>query len=159
MTMIDCPACGRGVSPMASTCPECGHPIATHVVATPGFKSEPTELVAVRTSMSVFARMALALLLLTGGWDPSETAIVAGAVVGLSVLPALFRGRQDWLRAKSSATTRSGVAERMAALEQACHQRMDEVEDAHAAHVADIEERLEVAERLLTKKPAATPVP
>lgn len=39
--LIQCGACGRGVSPQASTCPSCGHPISASLAA--GAPATPTK--------------------------------------------------------------------------------------------------------------------
>jgi hypothetical protein len=144
MALIACPECGREVSSSASLCPACAYPVAT---GTP-----PTPLPAVRapaarpwwkTAVPILLRLALGGILLGIAAEEESVAGVTGAlIVAVSAIPAWYRDKIERLRAARVERVRDGRVD----------ERLAEMELRYREQMADLEERIDFAERLLTKQ-------
>ena len=152
MALIDCPECGRELSSVAETCPGCAYPIqrppATADAARRPATGESKWWV---TAASVVGRLSLGSVLM--GVHSKEMAIIGGIVIAASAFPTWYRAKIDRLRAsQSGAAPLSTLEARMAALEEHQHDRLKQIEQARSEQIVDLEERVEFAERLLTKR-------
>jgi hypothetical protein len=87
------------------------------------------------------------------GTHSKEGAIIGGIVIAASAFPTWYRAKIDRLRAsQSGAAPISTLEARMAALEKQQHDRLEQIEQARSGQIADLEERVDFAERLLTKR-------
>jgi hypothetical protein len=144
MALIECPECGREVSDSAAACPECAYPVAT------GTPSVPPRAIDIATKRSwwpaadIIGRVALGgfLLFLTAAEQELGAGTgLLGLIVAGSALPTWYRHKMERLRA--------GWAD--SAMVHGLEDRMVEVEHRHQEQIADLEERMEFTERLLTK--------
>jgi hypothetical protein len=151
MPLIECPECGREVSSNALACPACAFPVAT-------WKPSEPDRAAVRRKRQERAKLALQILgrlaigaVLFGvgvGEDESGAAAIGAIIIAGSAIPV-------WVRARAAQLGKGGAAgleERVAAMEQRHREQMEELARMQADHVADLEERVDFAERLLTKQ-------
>jgi len=157
MALVPCPECGREVSSSAAACPACAYPVAT---GTP-----PVPLIAVsrtpgpqwwKTAGSIVVRLGLGGILIAAARDQSEAAIAAGfggLIIAASAIPVFYRNTIERLKAGSAAATPGHrIENRMVELEQRHREEIRRVDELHAAQTAELEERLDFAERLLTKQ-------
>jgi len=156
MALIECPECGREVSSSATACPECAYPLGVRPAAAPArVASSLFRHQWWKTALSLIARVALGAILAGVGWDEEESvaAVIGGAVIGISAIPAWYRAKIERLRAaRGGAEWEDRFEGRMAELEQRQREHMDRLERMHAGQMAELEERLDFAERLLTKQ-------
>ncbi len=139
MALMECPECGWEVSDSAATCPKCAYRLGT---GTPSVI--PPRAVTWWPAASIIGRIAVGgiILFLTA----TEQELGAGTgLVGLlvagSAIPTWFRHRMERLRSGSADTVLIDVEDRMV-----------ELEHRHLEQIADLEERIEFTERLLTKQ-------
>jgi len=156
MALVECPECGREVSSSAAACPDCAFPLHTATSIASGRSTEErSELVWWRTGVSVVSRVALGALLMLAAAeiDTAEWGtFIGGLIISASAIPAFVRGHKASLRAKGSGPTAALMEDRLTAIDQDYRERIGQVEQIHAAQLSDLEERLEFAERLLTKQ-------
>ena len=155
MPLIDCPECGREVSGNAAVCPACAFPVGT---VTPGHTARavpiPPEYQWWKTALSIIGRVVVGAILagVGGGEEESVAAIIGGVVIAGSAIPTWYRARIARLQAGRGAADMAYRFEgRMAELEQRQHEQMDRLEQMHAGQMAELEERIDFAERLLSK--------
>jgi hypothetical protein len=82
--------------------------------------------------------------------DASIAATIGGILVAVSSIPVWFRARSAKLGMGGTGTAR--LEERVATMEQRHREQMAELVRMHADQSADLEERIDFAERLLTKR-------
>ncbi len=145
MALIECPECGRQVSDSAAECPECAYPVGAGTSPVPARVVSGSPKSLWWPAVDIFGRVAVGacLMLLTA----AETELGAGTgllalIVAGSALPAWYRHRMERLR--------TGWAE--SALVDDLEDRLGDLEHRHQEPMADLEERIEFAERLLTKQ-------
>jgi hypothetical protein len=94
--------------------------------------------------------------MIAAGGDLSEATIacvVGGLIIGASAIPVFYRDTIERLKAgQAAATLDQRVEDRMAELEQRHREEIRQVDEMHAAQMAELEERLDFTERLLTKQ-------
>ena len=156
MSLIECPECGREVSSSAAACPECAYPVAT---GTAPVQSRTVLRAPVpewwKTAGSVVARLGIAGIMIAAGGDESEATIacVIGAlIIGGSAIPVLYRDAIERMKAGKAATPDHRIQDRMAELEHRHREEMDRIEQEYSGQMAELEERLDFAERMLTKQ-------
>lgn len=151
MALIECPECGREVSSSALACAACAYPVAT------GTPSKPDRAVARRKrrdraklALQVLGRLTVgAILFGVGGFEEESTmAAIGGILIAGSAIPVWVRARSGQLGTGSGAR----LEERVATMEQRHREQMAELARMQADQVADLEERVDFAERLLTKQ-------
>ncbi len=155
MALIDCPECGREVSSSAAVCPLCAYPLATVTPALPA-RAEPVPQGYEwwKTALSILGRVVLGAILAGVGGDEEDSvaAIIGGVVIAGSAIPTWYRARIARLRAgRGAAELEHRFEGRMAALERRQQDQMDRLERMHAGQLAELEERIDFAERLLSK--------
>lgn len=156
MALIDCPECGREVSSTASTCPACAYPLGTRTPPTPtrSVSGSPRHQWW-KTALSIAGRVIAGGVLagVGGGVEESAAAVVGGVLIAVSAIPTWYRYRIDRLRAGAGADDLDQRFEgRMAEFERRQEEQMDRLEQMHASRMAELEERIDFAERLLTKQ-------
>lgn len=153
MALIACPECGRQVSSSAVACPECAYPVAS---GTP-----PVGVPAVRRSKwrgrlllaaNVGARVLFGSILigfgLEGTDDAAGAAVVGGLAIAASAIPVIVRA---WY-SRGTALAGAPRTESLEAMAQRQREQMAAFAQAQADRIADLEERIDFAERLLTKR-------
>ena len=145
MALIECPECGREVSSSAAACPECAYPVGA---GTPSVRtravSGSTRRPWWKTAVSIVGRLALGGFLagIGGGEEESAAAVIGGLIIGASAIPVFYRDRVERLRAGWADPAPVGGLD----------DRMTEMEYRHREQMAELEERVDFAERLLTKQ-------
>ncbi len=150
MALIECPECGRRVSIDAAACPECAYPVSagraprTLRAGTPRKTRDRAKRV-----LHIVARLAVGAFLFGVGVGEEESvaAAIGGVLIAGSSIPVWVRARAAQLAAGAT-----GLEERLTMLEQRHREQMAEFAQAQADHVADLEERVDFAERLLSKQ-------
>ena len=157
MALIECPECGREVSNRAAACPECAYPVGTETPAEPprAVKAPPKRQWW-RTAMSIVGRLTVGAIMVTAGGDASEAtiaAVIGGLIIGASAIPVFYRDRIERLKAGWGATTLDDrIEDRMVELEHRHREQIRQVDQMHTAQIAELEERIDFTERLLTKQ-------
>ncbi len=144
MALIECPECGREVSSSAAVCPECAYPVMTGTPPVPprAVKATPKRQWW-RTAISIVGRIAVgATLFLMAETEGSLMAVIGGLLITGSAIPVWYRDRMERLRAGwADPAPVDGLDDRMA-----------EMEHRHRQQMVELEERVDFAERLLTKQ-------
>ena len=146
MSLIECPECGREVSSNAAACPKCAYPVMTGTPPVPsGAVKRGSKRDWVIPGLSIVARLGVGMILIGVGADEqSGAAVTGGLIVGGSAIPTFFFAWRDRLKLDS--------AQRGPELTAGLEDRMAEMEYHHREQMADLEERVDFAERLLTKQ-------
>ncbi len=156
MALIECPECGREVSSSAAACPECAYPVrAGTPPVPPRAVKEPPKYERWKTAASILNRLTVGAFLagIGGGEEESVAAVIGGLIIGASAIPVFYRDKVERLRAGRSDTPRvDGIEDRMVELEHRQQEQMVQFEQTHTAQMTDLEERIDFAERLLTKQ-------
>ena len=156
MSLIRCPECGREVSSSASTCPECAYPVMTGTPSVPHRAVKPSkDYTWLKTSISIAARIFVGVFLATVGGEEEDsvTAIIGGSIIAASAFPTWYRAKIAQLKSRGSgAELVAMVEDRFLEFERRQQDQMDRLEQLHAGQLADLEERLDFAERMLTKR-------
>lgn len=156
MSLIRCPECGREVSSSASVCPECGYPVMTGTPSAPNRAvKQSKDYTWVKTSLSIAARIFLGVFIAAvgGGEEDSVAAIIGGSIIAASAFPTWYRAKIAQLKSRGSgAELVERVEDRLIEFERRQQDQMDRLEQVHSGQIADLEERLDFAERLLTKQ-------
>lgn len=153
MALIDCPECGREVSSSAATCPECAYPLTT----SPGITArtvlaEPPRDPWWKVFMPLAARIFVGMILIGVGMDEGEiTGIIGGLIIGGSAIPAWYRHKIDRLRGRGGGDIGARVEARLRELADRHREQIAQLERTQAGQIAELEERIDFAERLLTK--------
>ena len=146
MALIECPECGREVADSAAECPDCAYPVAKGSTPVPSrAASEPTER-SRWPAVSIIGRIAVGGILLFLARVEQELGTgtgLVGLLVAGSAIPTWYRHKMERLRAGSADALVDGLEDRMVQLEQ-----------RHLEQMTDLEERIEFAERLITKQRA-----
>jgi hypothetical protein len=154
MALIDCPDCGREVSSNATICPECAYPIQTGTPAIPARAvHEPPKQSWIGGAAPIAVRLALSFIFWVIGLEEGEvSAFAASVIIGGSAIPVWYKNKIDKIKAgQSGGALGQEMAEQMAELEHRNQRRFDKIEEFHSAQIADLEERIDFTERLLTK--------
>ena len=143
MALIECPECRREVSSSAATCPTCAYPVAT---GTPPIPHHAVKLDSKRDwvipALSIAARLGVGGTLFLMGANEVSSGMLGGLIIAGSAVPTFFRAWKARLKpVRPDAALVDGLADRMV-----------ELEHMHREQIADLEERIEFAERLLTKQ-------
>ena len=155
--LIECPECDREVSSGAEACPECAYPLAERgssrfppVVQTKGESG-------LELTKQILGRVIFGGILLASGAAYDAPPVVLSAIfVWATALPI-------WIKAKRAEGLQPGgevsrvekqLERRVSELEDRHLQQMADMEDQHTRNMAEFEERLDFAERLLTKERA-----
>ena len=145
MALIECPECGREVSSSAAACPECAYPVGAGTPAVPSRAVSGSTKRSWWTAVSIVGRIAAGAILAAAGGDESEAtiaAVIGGLIIGASAIPVFYRDRVERLRAGwADPAPVDGLDDRMA-----------EMEHRHVEQMVELEERVDFAERLLTKQ-------
>ncbi len=145
MALIECPECGREVSDSAAVCPECAYPVGAGTPSVPPRAVSDSTKRPSWTTLSIIGRVAVGgiILFLTAVEQElgAGTGLV-GLLVAGSAIPTWFRHKMERVRAGRADT----------ALVDRLEDQMVELEHRHLEQMTDLEERIEFAERLLTKQ-------
>lgn len=88
-----------------------------------------------------------------GGEEESVAAVIGGVLIAVSAIPTWYRYRIERLRAGAGAAElERRIEDRMAEFERRQEEQIDRLEQMHSGRMADLEERIDFAERLLTKQ-------
>ncbi len=112
------------------------------------------------TALSIAGRLLLGFMIAAIGGDEEESvmAVIGGGVIAASAFPTWYRAKIDRLRANGGNTALFAQLEaRMTALEERQQDRLDQIEQARSGQFADLEERVDFAERLLAKRGQSGP--
>ena len=146
MALIECPECGREVSDSAAACPDCAYPVAKGSTPVPSRPArEPTKR-SWWPAVSIIGRIAVGGIILFLGAVEGELGaeiVLVGLLVAGSAIPTWFRHKIERLRAGWAGTALVDLEDRMV-----------ELEHRHLEQMTDLEERIEFAERLVTKQRA-----
>lgn len=144
MALIECPECGWEVSDTAAACPKCAYRLGG---ALPIARSQTTSLSTQRSwwpAASIAGRIGVGfalMLLARAGTEFGATTGLLGLIVAGSAIPAWIRHRMERLRSGGDPTLVDSLEDRIA-----------ELEHRHREEMTELEERVEFAERLLTKQ-------
>ncbi len=156
MALIECPECGRDVSSSAAACPSCAYPVGTGTPPVPPRAvSGPPKSQWWKTAASIVGRLALGGFLagIGGGEEDSVAAVIAGLIIGGSAIPVWYRDKIERLRAGRAATALDDrIEDRIAEMEHRHREQIVQFEQMHTGQMAELEERIDFAERLLTKQ-------
>jgi len=156
MALIDCPECGREVSSSAAACPACAYPLGTRTPPTPPRAvSQPAKSQWWKLAVSLVGRVAAGAILagIGGGEEESVAAVIGGVMIAVSAIPTWYRFKIDRLRSgPGDAEWEDRWEGRMAEFERRQQEQIDRLERVHTGQMADLEERIDFAERLLTKQ-------
>lgn len=157
MALIDCPECGREVSSSAAACPVCAYPVATGTPPVPSRAVSRTPIPEWwKTAASIVVRLGLGGILIAAGGDESEATIgttIGGLIIGASAIPVFYRDAIERLKAgQAGRVLDERFKEQMGEMEQRHQEQMDRIEQMHAEQMIELEERVDFAERLLTKQ-------
>ncbi len=147
MALIECPECGWEVSDTAAACPKCayhlgaGAPSLQSPRAVTGF-TKSTLL----TAASIVGRIAVAGILFSLARGDPGMAQGALGVIGLLVAGSAI---PTWYRHK---TERLKPVQPEPALPDDLADRILDMEHLHREQIAELEERIDFAERMLTKQ-------
>jgi hypothetical protein len=159
MTLAICPECHADVSDQAAQCPQCGYPLAVRS-PTPA-PVDDSDLSGVRTVISrrfavgwtTATGSAVLLMFVLGRSVPGVAAATWVGALGLlaSSIPIWWKTRRvAGGGAPAPAELERRVEERLQAGEERIRRWLAEMEDG-SRHVMELEERVDFAERLLTK--------
>ncbi len=157
MALIDCPECGRQVSSIAAACPECAYPVAAK--ATPPAPQqaraggEPPKERWWKLALSIVARLVLGMGLVGAGLGEDEpSGVVGGLVIAGSVIPTWYRSKMmRWKGGRGPKEIDDRLENRLDELEQRHRDELRQLQQIQAGQIADLEERIDFAERLLTR--------
>jgi len=156
MALIDCPECGHEVSSSAAVCPACAYPVGTVTPPAPqGTVTVPPEYNWWKIALSMLVRVVAGAIIagVGGGEEESAAAIVGGILIAGSAIPTWYRARIGRLKAAHvGADLEHRFEDRMSEFEQRQLEQLDRIERMHTGQMAELEERIDFAERLLAKQ-------
>ncbi|UCD25587.1 MAG: hypothetical protein JSW51_06645 [Gemmatimonadota bacterium] len=93
-----------------------------------------------------------------GDEENSVMAVVGGLIIAGSAIPTWYRARIDRLKhGQSTPAAEVRITDRIAEFMRQQQAQMDRLEQMYSEQMADLEERVDFAERLLTKQSAQPP--
>ena len=152
MALIECPECGREVSSSAGACPQCAYPVGTGTpaVSSRAVSGSPTH--SWWNTASIVGRIGVGGILVLLARVEQELGAdtgLLGLLVAGSAIPTWIRHKMESSRIGQIDTAPvDGLEDRMVELED----RHLELEHRHLEQITDLEERIDFAERLLTKR-------
>ena len=153
MALIGCPECGREVSSSAAVCPECAYPVGAGTPSVPPRAKSGSTKRPWWTAVSIIGRIAAGGILFLLAEEGSVAIGLVGLLVAGSAIPTWYRHKMERLRAGWADTALAdGLEDRMAEMEHRYREQMVQFEQTHTAQMTDLEERIDFAERLLTKQ-------
>jgi hypothetical protein len=88
-----------------------------------------------------------------GGEEESVAAVIGGIVIGVSAIPVWYRDRIERLKARGAhRSLAAGFEDRLAEMEHRNREQIVHLEQAHTERIAELEERIDFAERLLADR-------
>jgi hypothetical protein len=79
--------------------------------------------------------------------------LIGSVLIGGSAIPAWYRWKIERLRSgPPGAALAEGLEDRMSEMEHRHREQMVQLERGHAGQIAELEERIDFTERLLTKR-------
>ena len=145
MALIECPECGREVSSSAVACPECAYPVGAGTPSVPARAVSTSTQRPSWTTLSIIGRIAVGGCLMFLARVEQEFGAATGLlglVVAGSAIPTWFRHKMERLRAGGVDTAQVDALE----------DRVAELEHRHEEQMTELAERVDFAERLLTKQ-------
>ncbi len=153
--LIECPECGREVSSGAHACPECAYPLeggSSRRLPASSKGGSGLEL-----TKQILGRAILGgILLASGAAYEAPPVILSALFVWGTALPIWIAAKRAERLGPGGEAGRVGkqLEGRISELEDRHIQHMADMEDQHNRSIAELEERLDFAERLLTKERA-----
>ncbi len=167
MALKECPECNTAVWSGATACPSCAYPMGNTAEIQWGsdedstLESEHNPVASphpAETKLTAFkqiaTRMALAIpLFLTGAEFNAPPAILIAMGMAASCVPVWWKAsRKVKLGAGSGGlVTEAQLARAIQDVEYRSQLQLEEAQELHSQRVVDLEERLDFAERLLTR--------
>ena len=155
--LIECPECGREVSSDAHACPECAYPVEGRgssrlppMVQTRG--GSGLELTKQILGRAIFG----GILLASGAAWEAPPVVFSAIFVWATAIPIWIKAKRDDGLGPGGEVSRveKQLERRVLDLEDRHIQQMADMEDQHNRSIAELDERLDFAERLLTKERA-----
>jgi hypothetical protein len=91
------------------------------------------------------------ILVVTAAEGEQGAGIVGGLVIAASAIPTWYRDRMERLR-RGTAGLDGRLEQRLTEIEERHRAQLRQLHEMHEAQVAELEERIDFAERLLTKQ-------
>jgi membrane protein involved in colicin uptake len=154
MALIECPECGREVSSSAEACLACAYPVAARIPAVGDGVGAREPRVLWKVALSILARVALGgfLAAVGGGEEGSVAAVIGGLTIATSAIPTWYRDKIQRLEARRSGRALQGILEtRLAEVEERHREHLEKLDRMHSEQLAELEDRIDFAERLLMK--------
>ena len=157
MALMDCPECRSEISEHAPACPRCAYPIGGKVPSPLRSTTAPRwgSTSALDVTKQIIGRLALGGMFLASGiaWE-APPVIIGALIVAGSTIPIWFKAK----RAERLGTGRGDARRIEVRVEQLLRDAEDrtshqtaEIEE-NARQIAELEERLDFTERLLTRQ-------
>lgn len=156
MALISCPECGREVSSSAVTCPACAYPlVGSTPTVPPRAESRPDRHQWWKTAVPLVGRVLFGVVLIGVGIEEEDSvaAVVGGTAIAVSAIPAWYRSKIERLKStRGAAGLEDRFENRLAEFEYRQQELLDRLERTHTGQMAELEERVDFAERLLAKQ-------
>jgi hypothetical protein len=157
MALIDCPECGTAASTEATFCPQCGFPIKRLGGHTAQHARSSVPLIpftVLDATRSIVGRVLFGGLLFASGigFDAPPVILLSLVAWGSSV-PLYLKARKAHRLGPVGATRKldESVVRQLTEVRDETRRELAGIED-NAAHIAELEERLEFMERLLARQ-------
>jgi hypothetical protein len=156
MTLVLCRECRAEVSDRAVHCPRCGYPVAGDSPRLLPSGHEPPQLPTIvsrpfAVGWTVASGVSAMFMFMLGRGAGAGAAATFGALAILaSAIPVWWKTRSAGHAAALSANLERRLEERLQAAEEQIGRRLAEMEDG-SRQVAELEERVDFAERLLAR--------
>ncbi len=155
MGLTDCPECRAEVSEHARACPQCAYPIGGHVPSPLRSTTAGRGVVsALDVTKQIVSRLALGGMFFASGIAFEAPPVIVGAlIVAGSSIPIWFKARRAERLGAAGGDFRqieARVEQQLREAEDRTLQQSSEIEE-NARQIADLEERLDFTERLLTQ--------
>jgi len=170
VALIACPECDKEVWSRAATCPSCAYPLdsweetgetgrvqlwnrsgesaGAPVLTT----SSETKLTALK---KIATRVALGFpLFFSGVAYEAPPVIIISLLMGASCIPIWWKSRKEVKLAavRGGVVSEDQLAGVVQELEERTHRQLEEIQERHLQQMTDLEERIDFAERLLTRR-------
>lgn len=154
MALIDCPECGTEVSERAAACPQCAYPIARGERGGVSPGRDFSANAALHFTKDILGRVVLAGVFFASGVVWEAPPVILGSLVLLgSTIPIWNRARRAARFGSTSEPKRiAQLEERINDLEERTIQQVGDIEEMNSRQMAELEDRLDFTERLLTKQ-------